>query len=115
MTFLDKLSDVAPEIIESDASETYGTEAIDADDISQSEWTLLEEEELIYFYENHPDLWDHKRENYKSQQRGQIVDDLIEMLDSKFTSKYIPPSILLNNILKQLFQIFCRKRNYCKI
>lgn len=88
ISFIDKLSDKSPEIIdpESDASQNY---VIDSSQFVSNEWTLEEEEKLIFFFEDHPDLWDHRRENYKKQQKGQIMDDLIKSLNSKFTSKYI--------------------------
>lgn len=106
----DKSSDKSPD---SDVSETDDPELNDAPEIdvivdstqsvsNESKWTLEEEEKLIFFYEDHPDLWDHKRENYKKQQKGQIMDDLIESLDSKFNSKYTFYSIIILKII-QLF------------
>lgn len=61
-------------------------------EISQSvsnEWSLQEEEQVIFFYEDHPELWDHRRPDYMKGQKGQIMDFIIDSLDSKFTSKYI--------------------------
>lgn len=55
--------------------------------IKYNVWTIDEEEILISFYENHSDLWDHRSNDYKKIQKGQILDDLVTTFNSKFTRK----------------------------
>lgn len=49
-------------------------------------WSISDEESLISFYHSHRSLWDHRDMDYKKSQRGQIMDDLAEHLELKFTS-----------------------------
>lgn len=53
-------------------------------------WTVEEEENLIFFYEAYPELWDPKERNYKKAKKSAVFDHLCQELNNKFSRKYQP-------------------------